>query len=122
MKRAMWIIFNALTLLSMLVCAAVAWQWVFLWWKHRELQEQLVKMLRTGGGTVHIHDSYMTFNGPHPLTIIIGSALLPMTWLSILIVKRMRRTEVGLCHSCGYDLRATPGRCPECGTIPKVKP
>ena len=44
--------------------------------------------------------------------ITIAAAALPMYQLA----HRCRRVSRGLCLSCGYDLRGTPERCPECGT------
>lgn len=55
---------------------------------------------------------------PHWL-LMVAAGLLPGGRL-LLRHRRSRRKTPGRCHLCGYDLRATPDRCPECGAIPKI--
>jgi len=49
--------------------------------------------------------------------VALPAGVMPAAWLARRRRVRHRQAE-GLCLACGYDLRATPERCPECGAIP----
>ncbi|HZL33768.1 MAG TPA: hypothetical protein VFC78_00575 [Tepidisphaeraceae bacterium] len=57
------------------------------------------------------------------LQVLLVFLVLPSARLANLLWKRhvlRYRAARCLCTRCGYDLRATPGRCPECGPIVRV--
>lgn len=62
-------------------------------------------------------ESYILF--PCWLTMI-ALALLPMSWIGTR-ARRRSRARRGCCLCCGYDLRASTERCPECGTAVPAK-
>jgi hypothetical protein len=51
----------------------------------------------------------------------VALAVLPVLWV-VKITRRRRRAHLGRCRNCGYDLRATPERCPECGASANAAP
>ena len=52
---------------------------------------------------------------PAAMLVVIAASLCgPARRLQAKLLRR-ERMRGGLCPTCGYDLRATPGRCPECG-------
>ena len=63
----------------------------------------------------YVHRIYV----PHWFVLIILLCV-PAAWLlrAVRRQRALRRAAQMLCPSCGYDLRATPERCPECGAVP----
>jgi hypothetical protein len=78
----------------------------------------------------HVVDMLMSIGPPPGVTFtltrwqapfwclgVLETGLLALWWLWLGSVRRAHRwAREGRCLRCGYDLRASPERCPECGT------
>jgi len=60
--------------------------------------------------------------------VVAATSILPIAWLALVglphyrnRINRRLRLRGGSCLNCGYDLRASPERCPECGTVVEGK-
>jgi hypothetical protein len=85
--------------------AAAQHQWHGIYWMHGKW---------VSNDTPPVTRPYLHVVAPHWLLI---SACMPLpAWRGTRWYRRRRTFAKGLCRRCGYDLRATPERCPECGT------
>ncbi|MDP9173582.1 MAG: hypothetical protein M3O30_06920 [Planctomycetota bacterium] len=65
---------------------------------------------------------YFAYTAAPMWSIMLPETALLLWWIRkwrLLSVKDGRR-RANQCTACGYDLRATPERCPECGEVPAV--
>ena len=133
---------NLLTALSLMLCVAVGAMWVRSFyipvayrfhargeWCEAVLTRGRVSVSNAPEVVAHAHrrgrlglpattpstraywsQSSRAFGPVLIIFLAAGPALAARSWQD-----RRHSLRVGLCPSCGYDLRASPGRCPECG-------
>ena len=108
MKRRL---LNLLTVLSLVPCVALS---TAIEHKERTLHGRIYHLDTMFGRT----DPYFRPIGLMVNTTGLAFGILPAVRAAAYFrrVRASRRLTHGLCPVCGYDLRATPDRCPECGT------
>jgi hypothetical protein len=73
----------------------------------------------TGTGPSSFWKSHLSVVFPYWVPALLFGVL-PIVWIRA-TRRRRRRERIGLCAKCGYDLRASRDRCPECGTAIEVE-
>jgi hypothetical protein len=119
-RRSTRILLNAATLLSLIMCSAAVVLWVR---GGPQLDRWLLSFVEDGGkgaeSAAHVYSALFLLLVPRWL-MVAATGLLPVLWLTSVYLNRLecrRRATIaaGRCPACGYDCRATPERCPECG-------
>jgi hypothetical protein len=136
MERPRRILMGVLTAASLLLFIAA----IRLWVRSYDVRDDLltsesasrrIHLVSTRGWLALDYWDYLPATGGHDLHdeeypvvpyafAAMSFAVLPCVWM---VQNRRRRfvrsggPYVQTCRACGYDLRATPGRCPECGLV-----
>ncbi len=144
MKRIGRYILNGFTVLSLLLCMATVVLWVRSYW----VCDVIVRRIGRGTNGVWLVKGNILWQdywfdrlgvsgqrGWHLKSVSVQQAggfggnnpffhptSVPL-WLPLFLMVQplwlgKRKSFPDHCASCGYDLRATPDRCPECGTVP----
>jgi hypothetical protein len=58
-------------------------------------------------------------NDSRDFQVVVVAGAIVAAWVRRRVIPD-RRAKGGLCIACGYDLRASPERCPECGTAARA--
>jgi hypothetical protein len=86
-------------------------------WRHERSRSREPRLVGTAGFTWRHRPGEVVVAVPYWL--LTGLLVAP---LPALLRRRRRKPVEGECATCGYDLRASPDRCPECGTATPVVP
>ena len=73
-------------------------------------------------GRVRERSRVLVLHFPH-WAVVLALGTPPTLWWIVPRLRRCLRRRKGLCISCGYDLRGSTDKCPECGTpVPREAP